>query len=181
MSKRITLLTGPPGAGKGTQAKLVAENLGWQTFSVGAILRDTAPPEIKEIMNSGKLLPAAEVVKLVVGEIQVADRPVLVDGFPRRLDQAEAFDQHVHDLGIEPVKVLFLTIDKEESWHRLAQRGRKDDERETWQKRWIEYEEKTLSAVEYYRQKGQLIEVDGSGGIAEVQNMICEALNASKD
>lgn len=181
MSKRVTLLTGPPGAGKGTQAKLAAENLGWSTFSVGAILRDTAPPEVKEIMNSGKLLPANEVVKLVVDEIQRADRPVLVDGFPRRLDQAEAFDNYVHDLGLESVKVVFLTIDKEESWRRLAQRGRKDDERETWQKRWAEYEEKTLDAVEYYRNKGRLVEVDGSGDITEVGNMIKEALDAPKN
>lgn len=181
MSKRITLLTGPPGAGKGTQAGLIADSLDWHAFSVGAILRDTASPDIKVIMNSGKLLPAEEVVELVIKEIEESDRPALVDGFPRRLDQAIEFDAKAQEMGWPTAQVVFLAIDKSQSWSRLLKRGRDDDARAAWEERWREYEEKTLEAVEHYRGTGRLIEIDGSGDIKTVHKLIEKELNAPED
>lgn len=176
MNERIVLLTGPPGAGKGTQARIFASRHGWYTFSIGQLLRDTVSPEIKKRMNEGDLLPKEHVVSLVIEEIDSHPGPVLVDGFPRRLDQAEEFDRVMKEKGRSEFTVLFMTVDEKESWNRIMDRKRADDKREVWEARWQEYYEHTVPAVEYYREKDNIVEVDGNVSIEEVAKAIEDRL-----
>lgn len=179
--KRIIMLTGPPGAGKGTQARIISKRHGWHSFSIGEILRQTADPEIKAIMDAGTLLPAEQVVGIVVDELRRSPRGVVVDGFPRRLDQAEAFDEVVDRLNLPAPEVIFVHIDKDESWRRVKGRGRVDDEHLRWEHRWQEYSDKTLPAIDYCRQNGILTEVDGSGNVEEVTRLIEGAISEPED
>lgn len=176
-SPRTVLLTGPPGAGKGTQSSLMAERHGWYVFSVGQLLRDTAPPHIKAKIDAGTLLPKDEVISLVVGEIKDKTQLVLVDGFPRRLDQIEAFDEIVCQQEVGDYSVVLISVDRDESWQRVMARGRNDDSRSAWEHRWNEYYEHTQPAIEWCKKQGKLLEVDGSGSVEEVYQRLKKALN----
>ncbi len=99
MTARRLVFMGPPGAGKGTQAKLVCEKLGIPQISTGDILRarkaaGTLPAELAQIMASGGLVPDKAVVELVVDRLAQPDckNGFLLDGFPRTVPQAEALD-----------------------------------------------------------------------------------------
>ncbi len=99
MSSRRLVFMGPPGAGKGTQAKLVCEKLGIPQISTGDILRarktaGTLPAELAQIMASGGLVPDSAVVALVGERLTEPDCKAgfLLDGFPRTVPQAEALD-----------------------------------------------------------------------------------------
>ena len=176
-SPRTVLLTGPPGAGKGTQSLLVAERHGWHVFSVGQLLRDTAPPHIKAKIDAGTLLPKDEVINLVVDEIKGKTQPVLVDGFPRRLDQIEAFDEIASQQEIGDYSVVLISVDRDESWQRVMARRRNDDSRSAWEHRWSEYYEHTQPAIEWCRRQGILLEVEGGGSVDEVHQRLKKALN----
>ena len=175
--KQIILLTGPPGAGKGTQAEMLAEKHGMRTFSVGALLRASEDVEIKRLVNSGVLLPAETTVKLVVDEINSDERSVIVDGFPRRVDQAEQFDRYAAEHEFDFL-VVVLMISQDESWDRVKARGRADDARETWEFRWREYYEHTQPSIDRYHGTDKLREIDGGGPVEEVTATIEEVLAA---
>ncbi|MEX0668328.1 MAG: nucleoside monophosphate kinase [Candidatus Saccharimonadales bacterium] len=179
MMQRIILLTGPPGAGKGTQAQILASNNDWLTFSVGELLRNSQDENIKEAINRGDLLSAEQIDDLVIKEVVKHHSTVIVDGFPRKLDQAKGFDQLVKVNGLDLPILIYLHIDEEESWRRISDRGRKDDDRDIWQRRWDEYRSQTVPAVEYYREKDRLLDIDGSKSINEVNKQIQEALDAA--
>ncbi len=178
MSKNqtIVLLTGPPGAGKGTQSSIVSERYGWHVFSVGQILRTTTSPHIKSKIDSGVLLPKEEVVSLVVDEIKKEDGPVLVDGFPRRLDQIEAFAAIAQERQIDSYLVVLLFVNEEESWGRVSGRGRVDDKRSAWEYRWEEYYQHTQPAVDRCDDMGILSRVDGSGNVEAVADRMQKVL-----
>ncbi|MEX0934240.1 MAG: nucleoside monophosphate kinase [Candidatus Saccharimonadales bacterium] len=177
--QRIILLTGPPGSGKGTQAQILASNNNWLTFSVGELLRNSSDESIKEAVNKGDLLSAEIIDDLVIKEVIKHQGTVIVDGFPRRLDQAKGFDELVEANGLDLPILIYLHIDEEESWRRISNRGRKDDDRNVWQRRWDEYRSQTVPAVEHYRHKGRLLDINGSKPIDEVNKQIQEALDAS--
>lgn len=179
MNRSPVLLTGPPGAGKGTQARIFASRHGWYTFSIGQLLRDTADPEIRSIMDAGDLLPTEHVTRLVIEEIEQHTEPVIVDGFPRRLDQSREFDRRAGEHGIKDYVVVLLDVDTETSWQRIKDRGRKDDEYTAWQHRWQEYYEHTEPAIEYCRQHNTLTEIDGTDSIEDVTRAMESALNAA--
>lgn len=181
MDKHIILLTGPPGAGKGTQSRILASRHRWHAFSIGQLLRETVDPEIKRLMDAGELLPTEHVTRVVVEEIQQHDTSVIVDGFPRRLDQSQEFGRIAPDYDISAYTVVALDVDKDESWQRIQDRGRTDDNREAWENRWQEYYEHTEPAIDYCRQHGVLVEVDGGNNIEHVTRDLERALHATEN
>lgn len=132
MSKRCRILVflGPPGCGKGTQAKLLSEKIGFPHISLGDILREEVRQgtdigkRAKEFMNAGKLVPDELTIELTRQRIAKKDckAGLILDGFPRSFVQAEAFDKMLKEAGLELEKVIYFKIDEDLVVERLSGR-----------------------------------------------------------
>ena len=188
MGRRL-LIVGPPGAGKGTQAAMIARALGIPHISTGEMLRAQVArgtelgKQAKVIMDSGALVPDAIVIAMVKERLTEADAVCgyLLDGFPRTAAQAEALDREAADRPLE--MVLCLEVDEEEVVRRLLKRaeieGRSDDNEETIRNRMAVYRSQTEPLIAYYRGKGTLCPIDGTGTIEEIFSRIAAALAAA--
>jgi adenylate kinase len=185
------IFLGPPGSGKGTQAKLLAGRLGVPAVSTGDILREAVRQgtalgrRAKAIMDAGELVPDEVVIGLIRDRTAEPDarNGFLLDGFPRTLEQAVALDRLLAGNGAALDGVINLLVPEktliERMLGRAAQEGRSDDRPETVAERLRVYREKTAPLVEHYRRLGILSEVDGSGSIATVADRIDRALAGS--
>ena len=183
------IMMGPPGAGKGTQAKFVAEHFGIPAISTGDIFRANVSEgtplgiEAKRYMDAGDYVPD-EVTNLMVRnriDEQDAEPGFLLDGYPRTLAQVEELDGMIKFTGHSLDAVVVLTVDSDEIVERLLQRaqveGRADDTEDVIRRRQEIYTEQTEPLIDVYRGRGILIEVDGMGEVAEVTQRIFEALD----
>jgi len=181
------IFLGPPGAGKGTQAKRLADELGFRQLSTGDILRSHVARgtelgrQAKPLMEAGKLVPDEVILGLIAEELaQMPDPKVIFDGFPRTLAQAEALDQLLVERQIRLLGVLLITVPEEELIRRLLGRaleeGRPDDNENTIRARMVEYYQKTQPLVEFYKKSGCLKEINGLGKVDEVYQAIQGAL-----
>ncbi|MGQ0625769.1 MAG: adenylate kinase [Sporichthyaceae bacterium] len=174
------LMIGPPGAGKGTQAVRIAEQLGVRHISSGDLLRahvnaQTAiGRQVKAALASGDLVPDGIVMDMLrkpVVEAAGAGGYVL-DGFPRTLPQAETAYEVAKSLGVEVQAVVHLEVPRAELIARLIARGeqsgRSDDTLEVIEHRLDVYDSKTLPMLEYYAARGKLVGVNGARPIDEV-------------
>lgn len=186
MAEAVIFL-GPPGAGKGTQAKRLASEMGFKQLSTGDILRSHVArgTELgklaKPIMDAGKLVPDEIILGLIGAELAAMPDPrVIFDGFPRTLAQAEALDKLLQEQHIRLLGVLLVTAPEDELVRRLLGRaleeGRSDDNEETIRARMLEYRQKTQPLVDYYQKTGSLKEINGLGKVDEVYRAIQEAL-----
>jgi adenylate kinase len=190
MSASRIVLTGPPGAGKGTQAATLIKELGIPHVSTGDMLRAAVKAgtpigqKAKAVMDSGELVSDEIVIGIAEERLSEADakQGFLLDGFPRTLAQAEALESLLGKLGVKLDCCLALTVDNEAVVQRLLKRaeieGRADDNEETIRERMRVYDAETAPLLDFYRSKGQLTEVSGMGTIEEVGERIREALNA---
>lgn len=180
-------MMGQPGAGKGTQARLLATKIGGEIYSSGNRLREMAKghgfvaQKIKKVLEDGDLLPSWFSSHLFVNILLELDHndPVVFEGACRRLEEAQAFDQTAQWLE-RPYKAVFLTISDQEIEKRLALRrdtqGRVDDASDTVPHRIKEYADKTVPAVEFFRERGLLVEVNGEQSVEEVHQDVLKAL-----
>ena len=182
---RIVLL-GPPGAGKGTQAKELVSKYGIVQLSTGDMLRAAVAAgtpiglKAKDIMARGALVPDDVVVAIVSDRIDQADakRGFILDGFPRTVPQAEALDRMLDDKGLRLDGVVALEVDPDILVRRIAGRVeemkargeplRPDDNPEVLKQRLTAYQTQTAPLVDYYRRKGALRAVDGMASISDV-------------
>lgn len=126
----IFALFGPPGSGKGTQAKNLVQTLGIPQLSTGDMLRESIKAgsalglEAKGFMNKGQLVPDSLMIGLIRGRIQAPDcqKGFMLDGFPRTVAQAEALDQMLQDLGLSMEHVVSFLVDRKELVSRLSGR-----------------------------------------------------------
>lgn len=170
------VLIGPPGAGKGTQAVRLAEHLQTPHLSTGEMLRDACQQQTEvgkrasEIMQRGHLVPDALVNEIVFQRLSEADcqSGAILDGFPRTVPQAVSLDGWLSEHSRLKIVALELRVAEEELLERLATRGRQDDDREVVLARLKQYNELTRPLLDYYRDRGVLRVVDGSGDIDEV-------------
>jgi adenylate kinase len=183
----VVLLMGPPGAGKGTQASLLAEERGLTKLSTGDMLRDhvrRATPlgeRAQAIMAAGDLVPDDVIVGMVRATMQAAPAVrFLLDGFPRTPAQAAALDALLGDLGARITAAVALEVDDEELVRRLLQRaveeGRSDDNEDTVRNRMEVYRRQTQPLLDYYAGHGALARVDGLGDVETVTGRIREVL-----
>ena len=182
------ILMGPPGAGKGTQAKYVAERFGIPAISTGDIFRQNVSnntelgQKAKEYMDAGEYVPDEITNLMVRNRIDEPDAEpgFLLDGYPRTLAQVEELDGMIEYTGHRLDAVVVLTVDSEELIKRLLQRaqteGRADDTEEVIRRRQEVYAEQTEPLIEVYRERDLLIEVDGMGEVEEITARIFEAL-----
>jgi adenylate kinase len=183
------ILMGPPGAGKGTQAKFVAERFGIPAISTGDIFRANVSQgtplgvEAKRFMDAGEYVPDEITNLMVRNRIDEADADpgFLLDGYPRTLAQVEELDGMVKHTGHQLDAVVVLTVDSDEIVQRLLQRaqveGRADDTEDVIRRRQEVYGEQTEPLIGVYRDRGILIEVDGMGEVDQVTERIFAALD----
>jgi adenylate kinase len=126
----ILLLLGPPGAGKGTQSRVLCKRFGIPVISTGEILRDAARKgtpfgiRAKSFTDRGELVPDDLMIEVVLHRLRELDCEggFLLDGFPRTVLQAEALDRFLDERGLRPDAVLHLVVDREELVRRLSGR-----------------------------------------------------------
>jgi adenylate kinase len=184
------VLMGPPGAGKGTQAKFIAEHFKIPAISTGDIFRANVSKGTPLGQEAQRFMDAGEYVPDKVTNLMVRDRidepdavpGFLLDGYPRTVAQVEELDGMIKHTGHALDAVVVLTVDDEELIQRLLQRaaleGRADDTEDVVRRRQEVYAEQTAPLIDVYRQRGLLIEVDGRGEVDEVTERIFEALDA---
>ena len=188
MTKRRLLLLGPPGAGKGTQARLLVERLGIPQISTGDMLRAavTAGSEVgkraKSFMDGGKLVPDDVVIGVAEQRLGQTDanNGFILDGFPRTSAQADALDRMLPRLGCTLERCIALLVDEEELVKRLLKRaqieGRSDDNEQAIRTRMQVYKDSTAPLIAYYRGRSVLKEVGGEGSVEDVAKRIEQAL-----
>jgi len=180
------ILVGPPGSGKGTQAKLLADRLGLLHISTGDILRDAikrgtpAGKKAEPFVTSGGLVPDELVNELVADRFRRVDRPerFILDGYPRTVAQAEVLDTVLARESLGATSVVVLMVDDDEIVTRLSKRGRADDLESTVRHRLQVYHDTTARIVAYYQKQGLVQEVPGTGDIEAIYSRIVEALQA---
>jgi adenylate kinase len=182
------LFMGPPGAGKGTQAALVADHFAVPQISTGDIFRanTAAGTELgliaKRYMEAGEYVPdevTNDMVRARLGEPD-ARRGFLLDGYPRTVDQVAKLDEMLDELGTSLDGVIVLRVDREELIARLLERartsGRADDTEEVIRYRQEVYAEQTAPLLSLYTDRGLVVDVDGHGTVDEVSERIWKAL-----
>jgi adenylate kinase len=184
------LIMGPPGAGKGTQAKLIADHYGIPAISTGDIFRamktaDTPlARQVRDIMNAGGYVSDDITNQIVAERLAEPDceRGFLLDGYPRTIAQVETLDAGLAASGTRLDAVLSLQADEDEVVARLLKRaeieGRSDDNEETIRVRQHMYAEQTAPLLDVYRAHGLQVEVNGLGEIDEVSERVFAALDA---
>ncbi|AXK45781.1 adenylate kinase [Brachybacterium saurashtrense] len=188
VTARRLLIVGPPGAGKGTQAVRIAEQLGIPAISTGDIFRANVSGETelgvlaKSYMDKGEYVPDSVTNDMVASRLAEPDAQggFLLDGYPRTLDQVEALDGMLSSLGTPLDMVLLLVVETEEVVGRLVARGveqgRSDDTEETIRRRLEVYAEQTAPLIDVYEKRGLVRRVDGMASIDEVTVALREAL-----
>ena len=184
------ILMGPPGAGKGTQAKIIAGRFGIPAISTGDIFRANVTEgtplglEAKRYMDAGDYVPDAVTNAMVRDRIGQDDaaRGFLLDGYPRTVAQVTELDRMLAASGEALDAVVVLTVDDEELVQRLLNRahveGRTDDTEEVVRHRQDVYNEQTQPLIAVYDERGLLVRVDGMGSVDQVSGRVFEALDA---
>jgi adenylate kinase len=189
---RVVLL-GPPGAGKGTQAQIIAGRLGVPAISTGDIFRANVSGKtelglkVKTFLDAGDLVPDEITVAMVKDRLAEPDAKAgfLLDGFPRSTGQAEQLRASLADLGQALDGVLELVVDEDELVRRLSGRRmlvdgemvqRDDDKPETVRHRLEVYREQTEPLSGFYESEGLLSRIDAVGEIEEVTARALRAL-----
>lgn len=186
------ILFGPPGAGKGTQAKRLVEQRHMVQLSTGDMLRAAIASgselgkRVSGIMERGGLVSDEIVIALIEDRLTETEAAggAIFDGFPRTLAQAEALDATLKARGSRIDLVVRLKVDDAALMSRIAGRfaesGRPDDNPESFKVRLAAYNEQTAPLLPYYTGQGKLVEVDGMGSIDAVAAAIDEALDGLK-
>lgn len=185
------LIMGPPGAGKGTQAKSIAARYAIPAISTGDMFRANVTQgtplglEVKRIMAEGGYVGDDVTNAIVADRLAEPDTEngFLLDGYPRTVAQVSALDTLLAERGSGLDVVLVLTAEVDELVSRLRQRavieGREDDTEDAIRVRLEKYRVETAPLLELYRERGLLIEVDGLGAVDEVSARIDAALTRS--
>ncbi len=187
------ILMGPPGAGKGTQAKVIATHFRIPAISTGDIFRANVAGRTPLGVEAQRYMDAGEYVPDEVTNAMVRDRlglddckpGFLLDGYPRTLAQVDELDGMLSDLDVSLDAVVVLAADLDELVARLLQRahveGRADDTEEVIRRRQEVYNEQTEPLIHVYKQRGLVRELDGMGEIDVVTHRIFAALEGPLD
>ena len=181
-------LFGPPGAGKGTQSEYLIKKYNLAYISTGEILRNELKSEselglqAKAVIERGELVSDEIIVQIIekfILEHQNA-KGFLFDGFPRTYIQAYILEGLLIKLHSSLFALLNINIDDKEATKRLIKRGidsgRSDDNVKVIENRLVAYHKKTVPVLDFYKEKGNLVNIDGIGSIPEIQNRISESV-----
>ena len=179
----IIILLGLPGAGKGTQAKIICQSKELFHFSTGDILRNevnqksSIGKKIESIINSGKLVSddiILDIVEKIISEEFSKNKGILFDGFPRNLDKASSFERLLKKKKKKIDLVFHLLIEKDEIIKRIQKRqteeNREDDSMEVLKSRIEVHLQETTPLIKLYKKQGLLKKLDGMQSIEDVNN-----------
>jgi adenylate kinase len=190
MTETRLLLIGPPGAGKGTQAAILAQTYSIPAISTGDMFRANVKNEtplgleVKAIMERGEYVPDSLTNAIVADRLNESDAAAgfLLDGYPRTTDQVTELDRMLSEGGKSLDAVVLITADTDEVVARLLKRaeieGRADDTEEVIRHRMSVYEEQTAPLISTYSARDLVVTVDGLGAVEEVTARIVAALAA---
>lgn len=183
------IFLGAPGSGKGTQAKLLSQRLGIPQISTGEMLREAVRAgtelgrQAKAIMEAGELVPDDVIIGLIRERLKEADARggFILDGFPRTPQQAAALDRLLEEGNFDGLtSVLNLSVPEDVLVNRMlgraASENRTDDRPETIRERLAVYRRKTEPLIGFYKERGLLTDVDGSGDIEAIAGRIDRAI-----
>lgn len=183
------VLFGIQGSGKGTQARKIAAEFGYDIFETGAELRriiasgSDIGKTAASYMDKGNLVPLSIVMHVAKEAILAKPkiRKILFDGIPRDREQMQAFDAMMVEVG-RPFRCLHLLLSEEEALQRILSRakveGRVDDSDAAYIRRRMEiFRAKTLPVIDEYRRQGKLEDINGSGTVEEVYERLREAIS----
>jgi adenylate kinase len=179
------VLLGPPGSGKGTQAARLHDRSGFTTLSTGDLLREARAAgtdlgrRAEEYMVRGDLVPDELIVEMVRDAIAALDdRPILLDGFPRTVAQADALGGVLEDRGRDLSAAVLVDVPDDVVVERISGRheGREDDRPETVRERLRVYHRETEPLVAYYDERGLLRRVDGARDADAVEEGVRAAI-----
>lgn len=177
--RRIFFVLGGPGSGKGTQCQRLVDRFGFDHFSAGDLLRAEVVSQseegnmIAEVIKEGKIVPGHITIGLLKNAIEASTAPgILIDGFPRQLDQAGSFEKQISDFEF----VLFFDCPEEEMEKRLLERGktsgRTDDNIESIRKRFETFSRTSMPVIQYYEAKGKVHRINATESVEEVTEKI---------
>lgn len=191
----VLVILGVQGSGKGTQGDLLVEKHDFVAFSAGQLLRDEVASgselgkEIDVIINEkGELVPAEMIRKLILQALEKApeDKPIIIDGYPRSLEQLEDFDKIIEESGMDNYKVLDIAITDDVAIERLTSRvvldedgnevRRADDDIEKIKTRLTWSHEETGPVMSEFDARGKLVRINGEQSIEEVYEEVIQKL-----
>ena len=178
----MILLMGIAGSGKGTQSKLLAENDGFNVISTGDLLRTYGSEDQHRRMMKGEILGDQEVTALLEKALdKTSDQDnVILDGYPRRISQAEWLLDQAHKGRFELTSVIHLKATKEAVLKRLQERGRLDDHDDGIERRFSEFEQDTVPILNYFIRAGiKVSEINAEESVDAVHEQIVHLLKDS--
>lgn len=175
----MIIFFGPAGAGKSMQGQVLAARKEWRWLSAGQLLRDTRDPQLTEIMQRGDLVPHEAVTQVMSNAIHKAGDidKIILDGFPRELDQAKWLVNTQTEHGRDIDLVVVLEVPRDELMKRLAVRGRADDTPEAIDHRLAIYRQEMYPILALFSDNHvPVVHVDGVGSVGEVHDRIHDEL-----
>lgn len=190
----ILILLGPPGVGKGTQATRLTETRGLVQLSTGDMLREAIAKgtelgrKAKSVMDEGKLVADDIILGMIAERLSSPEcaKGVILDGFPRTLEQAKGLDKMLTEMGLSIDHVIEMQVDENILADRIMKRAqeseqvRDDDNIEVLKKRLKVYHENTAPIIPYYKDGGKVSVVDGMQPIEDVAAAIDQILNGQE-
>jgi adenylate kinase len=183
----ILVMLGSPGSGKGTLSKQLNEKFGINHISTGDLIRKSDDPELKKIVEAGKFISDEMMLKILRKELKKLDlnKGIIFDGYPRTIKQARKLDSLLGKLGLGLNHAIFMDLPEDKAKERIKNRakkeGRKDDgSDEVVNKRFAEYNEKTLPLIDFYKKSRKLVKIDAGLGMDGVLKAIVKKLDLKK-
>ncbi len=185
------IIFGPPGAGKGTQAELIAKTNDLIHLSSGELSRQmmndkTNGAKIKACLDSGSLVPDKIIINIVEKYIKKNKTKAgfIFDGYPRNITQAKALDKIAKAHNTQIDLIINLNLNEEEALKRILLRGktsgRSDDNAETTKHRLEVYRQRTEPVLNYYQKQGKLMTIDGRQSIKKIAGEIKKIIKPLK-